>query len=78
MRIYDLGFMNIDARKQKIVSFTDLVVWQKGHTFVVALYQVTKDFSESANIVHALLHGLIKKSKEISASSTTTFIHPKS
>ncbi len=28
----------------KIVSFTDLVVWQEGHKLVLLIYQFTKDF----------------------------------
>lgn len=28
----------------KITSFTDLIVWQKGHKLVVEVYKLTKDF----------------------------------
>jgi len=30
--------------KNKITSFTDLIVWQKSHTFVLEIYKVTKTF----------------------------------
>jgi four helix bundle protein len=30
--------------KDKITSFTDLIVWQKSHTFVLEIYKVTKTF----------------------------------
>ena len=36
--------MSKEIGKKKIVSFTDLLVWQKSHALVVALYEVTKTF----------------------------------
>ena len=29
---------------EKSNSFTDLIVWQKAHTFVLNIYKITKDF----------------------------------
>jgi len=29
---------------EKIISFTDLVAWKKGHKLVLAIYQVTSEF----------------------------------
>lgn len=36
--IYEVRFMS------KIVAFTDLIVWQKGHELVVEVYKITKRF----------------------------------
>jgi len=30
--------------KDKVLSFTDLVVWQEGHKLILLVYQLTKDF----------------------------------
>ena len=34
--------MNND--KPKIKSFTDLIVWRKGHQLVIAIYKITNNF----------------------------------
>lgn len=36
--------MSINDPIKKIKSFTDLDTWKEGHTFVLMIYQVTKDF----------------------------------
>ena len=33
-----------NKKKKKIVSFTDLIVWQEGHKLVVQIYEITKGF----------------------------------
>ena len=42
-RKYDLGFMNESGAKI-IRSFTDLNVWQEGHTLVITIYKETRKF----------------------------------
>lgn len=36
--------MNKDIENRKITSFTDLIVWRKGHELVVMVYNITKNF----------------------------------
>ncbi len=36
--------MNKDIGNRKITSFTDLIVWRKGHELVVMVYNITKNF----------------------------------
>ena len=34
---------------EKIRSFEDLIVWQKGHKLVLSIYKITKDFPSCEN-----------------------------
>lgn len=34
----------MDTNKSKIVSFTDLNVWRKGHELAIEVYKISKDF----------------------------------
>jgi len=36
--------MNQEGKNEKIETFTDLKVWQKGHQLVTSVYDATKDF----------------------------------
>ncbi len=36
--------MNQEEEKEKIQSFTDLIVWQEGHILVLRVYKITKQF----------------------------------
>ena len=38
-------------RHNKIKSFTDLTVWQKGHELVLLIYEVTKQFPKSESYI---------------------------
>ena len=37
--------------KQKIVSFTDLICWQKAHRLVLAIYKLTKTFPKDEDFI---------------------------
>jgi four helix bundle protein len=53
-----------DANK-KIVSFTDLVVWQYGHSFVVEIYKITKSFPKHE------MYGIVSQLRRAASSVTS-------
>jgi hypothetical protein len=88
-----------EKKHRTIASFTDLKVWQEGHSLVLEIYQITREFPREeryalgsqmiardlayitvpsfaalmnrANSTHALLYGLIKKSKEFADNDSS-------
>jgi len=57
----DLKFMN----NNKIESFTDLIVWQEGHSLVIKIYCVTKNFPKEE------IFSLINQMKRAAISITS-------
>jgi four helix bundle protein len=51
--------------KVKIKSFTDLVVWKKGHELVIAVYKITKNFPKDE------LYSLTNQMRRAAASITS-------
>jgi four helix bundle protein len=49
----------------KIVEFTDLIVWQEGHKFVLMIYEVTKNFPREE------LFGLVSQMRRAAVSVTS-------
>lgn len=49
----------------KIQSFTDLVVWQKSHKFVVEMYKITKNFPKEE------MFGLVSQMRRCAVSITS-------
>jgi four helix bundle protein len=49
---------------EKIISFTDLVVWQEGHALVVSVYKVTKTFPKEE------LYSLVDQMRRAASSVT--------
>ena len=52
----------------KIQSFTDLIVWQKAHRFVLQIYKLTKDFpkDEKYSLIDQLRRASISITSNIS------------
>jgi four helix bundle protein len=55
----------MSQENKKIKSFTDLIVWQKGHVFVVALYQATENFPKKE------IFGLVSQLRRAGISFTS-------
>ena len=66
---------------EKAKSFTDLIVWQKAHEFVLSVYKLTSDFPKSeiyglasqfrraaVPIPANIAEGFVKKERQISYS----------
>lgn len=51
--------------ENKIKSFTDLIVWQKGHELVLAIYRLTASFPKSES------YGLIDQMRRSAVSITS-------
>lgn len=56
--------MNKDIGNRKITSFTDLIVWRKGHELVVMVYNITKNFPKKET------YSLIDQMRRAAASIT--------
>lgn len=54
--------------KNKIRSFTDLIVWQKAHRFVLQIYKLTKDFpkEEKYSLIDQLRRAAVSITSNIS------------
>jgi four helix bundle protein len=50
---------------QKIKSFTDLVVWQKGHKLALAIYEITRSFPKRES------YGLVDQMRRCAVSITS-------
>ena len=57
----------MDTKTQKITSFTQLIVWQKGHRLVLLVYKITKKFpkDELFGLVSQLRRALISITSNI-------------
>lgn len=53
---------------KKIHSFTDLIVWQKAHRFVLQIYKLTKDFpkEEKYSLIDQLRRAAVSITSNIS------------
>jgi len=52
-------------KKQKIKSFTDLIVWQKAHEMVLLIYKITEKFP------HKEIYALISQIRRAAVSITS-------
>lgn len=57
--------------KNKIRSFTDLIVWQKGHKFVLQIYKLTNSFPK--NEKYSLIDQLRRASVSITSNIAEGF-----
>ncbi len=57
--------MNQEVKANKIKEFTDLFVWQFGHSLVIEIYKITKNLPESEK------YGLISQIQRASVSVTS-------
>ncbi len=55
----------MSQESRKIKSFTDLTVWQQGHTFVLQIYKITREFPKEE------LFGLTNQIRRASVSFTS-------
>jgi four helix bundle protein len=43
----EFGSLELEFRMERSKSFTDLIVWQKAHKFVLSVYKLTAEFPKS-------------------------------
>lgn len=64
---YELGSMNYELGKKKILTFTDLDAWKEAHKLVLMIYKITKKFprEEMFGLVNQMRRAVISITSNI-------------